>query len=98
MKIKTICITIFCILFTGQVFASEERTTFKERTDNWLRSEGSGSGGPPTNGHNDPLDATRGVGDPEVPVGDGIWLALGFGLTYGIYTGKRKKAIEQRLL
>jgi hypothetical protein len=76
-------------VLSGQA-ASAEPTTFKERTDNWLRSANeSGKPGidPDTPTPEDPQAPTDGA-----PVGDGILPLAVLTLSYGarLYNRKRK--------
>jgi hypothetical protein len=91
MKAKYFLVILIGLLFAFQVFTfGENRTTFKERTENWLKADET-----PSESQGGGLigDETP-TGDPTVgsSIGDALWIALGCSLIYGfcIFKGKRK--------
>jgi hypothetical protein len=90
MKTKGFLITVICLLFACQtVTFGRNFQTFKERTENWLKTDA------PIVTQGNGLINERPKNDPTVgtPIGDALWIALGCSLIYGFYIfkGKRKE-------
>jgi hypothetical protein len=91
MKTKRNLIIAVCLCLSSYCWA--ERTTFQERTDNWLKSS-SESGRPEI-----PDDDDDGMAsEPKIrgtAVGDAVWLLVGMGAVYAFYRCKpQRKALR----
>jgi hypothetical protein len=87
MKKNKIYILLLCAALTIPAFG---QTSFKERSDNWLKSsQETGDNGLPD------VDDDGGspTSDPDAPgpIGDANWVILALGLTYGVYILGRKR-------
>jgi hypothetical protein len=86
MKTKRNLIIAVCLCLSNYCLA--ERTTFQDRTENWLQN---------TPGEYDTRpeidEETEMQGDPghPGPVGDAIWLVVGMSAVYALYRCRPKR-------
>jgi hypothetical protein len=93
-----LCLLIVCLFFAGQVLALDNRTTFKERTESWLKPSPAGNGYGGDTGGTGPGGLTGGNGtgsnEPrmDTPVQDALPLILVLSGVYcAMYLKRNKK-------
>ncbi|MDR0683204.1 MAG: hypothetical protein LBG15_15390 [Dysgonamonadaceae bacterium] len=91
MKTTKFYILLISILLSTQMFATH--TTFKERSDNWLKQNENNEKRP---GIDDDTPPEAPEAPYDDPIGDALVPLLSFALIYGVYRCARKESFLWR--